>query len=86
MCTAPTGNICSGGGSGRRLFFLTRWFTLCIIARVAACVSELVHLDLDARSTAAFGVSHILSALTVTNRELRALALAEKEITPEQYE
>lgn len=54
--------------------------------RVAACVAELTKLDLDARSTAAYGVAHILSSLTVTNRELRALALADKDITPEQYE
>ena len=49
-------------------------------------MAELTKLDLDARSTAAYGVAHILSSLTVTNRELRALALADKDITPEQYE
>lgn len=54
--------------------------------RVAACVSELVKLDLDVRSTAAYGVAHILASLTVTNRELRAIALADKDISPEQYD
>ena len=54
--------------------------------RVAACVAELTKLDLDVRSTAAYGAMHILCALTVTNRELRAIALADKDITPEQYE
>ena len=43
-------------------------------------------LDLDARSTAAYGLTHILCALTVTNRELRAKALADKDITPEQFD
>jgi hypothetical protein len=56
------------------------------LCRVAACVAELTKLDLDVRSTAAYGVAHILCALTVTNRELRAAALADKDITPEQYE
>jgi hypothetical protein len=54
--------------------------------RCAPCVGELTSLELDARSTAAYGVAHILSCLTVTNIELRALALAEKDITPEQFE
>ena len=49
-------------------------------------MSELTKLDLDVRSTAAYGVAHILCSLTVTNRELRALALADKDITPEQFE
>lgn len=53
---------------------------------MAACVQELTKLDLDVRSTAAYGVAHILCALSVTNRELRAIALAEKDITPEQYD
>jgi hypothetical protein len=57
-----------------------------VSCRVAACVAELTKLDLDVRSTAAYGVAHILCALTVTNRELRAAALADKDITPEQYE
>jgi hypothetical protein len=41
---------------------------------------------LDERSTAAYGIAHILAALTVTNGELHAKALAEKDMTPEQYE
>jgi hypothetical protein len=53
---------------------------------VAACIGELTRLDLDLRSTAAYGVVHILCSLTVTNRELRALALADKDISPEQFE
>jgi hypothetical protein len=40
----------------------------------------------DERSTAAYGVAHILAALTVTNRELRDRALAEREITAEQFQ
>lgn len=43
-------------------------------------------LNLDARSTAAYGVVYILCALTVTNKELRAIALAEKDISPEQFD
>ena len=46
--------------------------------RVKACVSELVSLDLDVRSSAAYGLTHILAALTVTNSELMAKALADK--------
>jgi hypothetical protein len=45
----------------------------------------LTGLVLDDRSTSSYGVAHILAALTVTNRELRDKALAEKDITPEQY-
>ena len=55
-------------------------------SRVAACIPELLQLDLDARSTSAYGLTHLMCALTVTNRELRAKALAEKDITPEQFE
>jgi len=53
---------------------------------VKACFSELTHLELDVRSSAAYGLMHILAALTVTNAELKAKALAEKDISPEQYE
>lgn len=60
--------------------------TVYTVSRVSACVSELVKLDLDVRSTAAYGVAHILASVTVTNRELRAIALADKDMTPEQYE
>lgn len=41
---------------------------------------------IDMRSTAAYGLAHIVCSLTVTNHELRAKALAEKDLTPEQYE
>lgn len=49
-------------------------------------MAELAKLDLDVRSTAAYGFTHIFAALTVTNSELRAKALAEKDITPAQFE
>lgn len=42
--------------------------------------------DLDCRSSAAYGLAHILASLTVTNHELRLKALAEKELSNEQYE
>ena len=51
---------------------------MCAASRVKACVSELVSLDLDVRSSAAYGLTHILAALTVTNSELMAKALADK--------
>ncbi len=54
--------------------------------RVAACITELTKLDLDVRSTAAYGLTHILAALTVTNSELHTRALAEKDISPEQFQ
>ncbi len=54
--------------------------------RVAACIAELTKLDLDVRSTAAYGLAHILAAVTVTNGELHAKALAAKDISPEQYQ
>ena len=46
----------------------------------------LSQLQIDGRSPAAYGLAHIFAALTVTNRELRALALAEKDISVDQYE
>ncbi len=33
-----------------------------------------------------FGLVHIIAAVTVTNNELRLKALAEKGITPEQFD
>ena len=36
--------------------------------------------------SATYSLAHTLASLTVTNRELRALALAEKDMTLEQYE
>jgi hypothetical protein len=58
------------------------WF----IYRVAASVEHLLGIDLDTRSTVAYGVAHILAAITVTNKELHAKALAEKDMSVEQYE
>ena len=52
---------------------------------MASPLRYLTGLLLDDRSTASYGVAHIMAALTVTNRELRDKALAEKDITPEQY-
>ena len=43
-------------------------------------------MEVDSRSTAAYGIAHILAALTVSNHELRAKALAEKDMSTEQYE
>ena len=43
--------------------------------RVAPALSALLALDLDMRSTAAYGLAHILASLTVSNHELRAKAL-----------
>lgn len=63
---------------------------LCLIShRVAQSMEALLQLDLDpsttGRSTAPYGVAHILAAVTVTNNELRAKALAEKDMSVEQY-
>lgn len=60
------------------------YLSLCmyVASRVKACVSELVSLDLDVRSSAAYGLTHILAALTVTNSELMAKALADKVLLP----
>lgn len=52
---------------------------------MAASVGPLVALEIDQRSTIAYGVAHILASLSVTNAELRRKALAEKDITEEQY-
>lgn len=54
--------------------------------RISACISELIKLPLTEGSTGVYGLAHIFAALTVTNRELRALALADKEMTVEQYD
>lgn len=53
---------------------------------MAASIEHLLGLDLDTRSTIAYGVAHILAAVTVTNKELHAKALAEKDMSVEQYE
>lgn len=57
-----------------------------LLRRVAASIEHLLGLDLDTRSTVAYGVAHILAAVTVTNKELHAKALAEKDMSVEQYE
>lgn len=54
--------------------------------RTSTCIKELSNLVVDSYSSAAFGIAHIFSQLTVTNRELKAIALAEKEMTVEQHE
>jgi tetratricopeptide (TPR) repeat protein len=55
-------------------------------SRVKSCIAELINLSIPEGSSALFAIAHIFAALTVTNRELKALALAEKEMTVEQYE
>lgn len=80
-CSINVPSRCDDDDGGNRCFHLLR-----CLSRVAACIPELMKLDLDARSTAAYGLTHILCALTVTNRELRAKALADKDITPEQFD
>ena len=54
--------------------------------RLTPSVQALIGADVDERSTAAYGIAHILASITVTNGELRAKALAEKDMTVEQYE
>jgi len=54
--------------------------------RVGGLLSALLDADIDYQKTAAFGLAHILASLTVSNYELRAKVLADKGITPEQYE
>ncbi len=73
------------------LFFIFFYFLLSQInsfrppRRVSPAVASLVALDVDPRSTAAYGIAHILAALTVSNHELKAKALADKEVSMEQY-
>lgn len=55
-------------------------------SRIAKATDALAKIVVDPRSTAAYGIAYIFAALTVTNRELRAVALAEKDMTVEQYE
>jgi hypothetical protein len=57
-----------------------------MIFRVGSAIGPLLALDLDMRSTATYGLAHILAALTVSNHELRAKALADKDMTPEQFD
>ncbi len=54
--------------------------------RLAPVIKFLSSLELDERSTASYGLAHIFASLTVTNKELRDKALAEKDISPEQFE
>eukprot|EP01041_Mallomonas_annulata_P007218 gene7218-14717_t len=57
--------------------------------RVAAAVAPLIALtktsDLS-RGSASYGLAHMFASLTVTNHELRAIALAEKDMTPDQFQ
>lgn len=53
--------------------------------RVAPSIDPLLKLEIDPRSTIGYGVAHILASITVTNRELLKKALADKDITEEQY-
>ena len=41
---------------------------------------------MEPTSTAAYGLAHIFAALSVTNKELKTRALAERGVTPDQYE
>lgn len=49
-------------------------------------MKDIFSIEVDPRSTLGFGIAHIVSQLTVTNKELKAAALADKEISLEQYE
>ena len=84
LCSLCSPTVCT------LLHFFLKTFYLCYFRpafdRVSSCVAELTKLDLDSRSTAAYGICHILCALTVTNRELRMAALADKGVTMEQFE
>ncbi len=55
-------------------------------SRVARATEVLSKLNVDPRSSAAYGLAHIFAAISVTNHELRAAALAEKDMTVEQFE
>lgn len=59
-----------------------------MFSRVKAILPSLLSFaeEIDTRSTAAFGLAHIIASLTITNKELRARALAEKGISPEQFD
>ena len=46
----------------------------------------MLKIDIGKGSSLAFGISQIISSLTVTNRELKLLLLAERDISVEQYE
>lgn len=56
--------------------------------RVTPLIPSLILIaeQLDVRSTAAYGLCHIIASLTVTNHELKAKALADKGITTDQFE
>lgn len=54
--------------------------------RSKAIIADLIKINLPEDSVANYGLSHVFASLTVTNRELKALALADKEMTLEQYE
>ena len=42
--------------------------------------------QVEPTSTAAYGLAHIFAALSVTNKELKTKALADRGVTPDQYE
>lgn len=54
--------------------------------RVASALLSLSLLELDVRSTAAYGLAYIYAALSVTNWELKKNALVDKDMSPEQYD
>ncbi len=69
------------------IYFIGIYLTIILNNRVSASIDHLLSIDLNSiQSTTSYGVAHILAALTVTNAELRAKALAEKDMTPEQFE
>jgi hypothetical protein len=45
-----------------------------------------MRLEFVEGSTAVYGLAHVIASLTVTNKELKALALADKEMTLDQFE
>ncbi len=47
---------------------------------------NLMQLEVSPKSQAAYGIAHIMALLTVTNKELHEIALAEKEMTLDEYE
>ena len=49
------------------------------------CPSTPMH-QVEPTSTAAYGLAHIFAALSVTNKELKTKALADRGVTPDQYE
>jgi hypothetical protein len=54
---------------------------------VAASINFLAALDVDVNThtTMTYGLAHCFAMLTVSNHELHQKALAEQNLTPEQY-